>query len=246
MYRKLFFYLSLVIIISCQKKYIYFARQDALSYRFDEKVKATDSSVVSLIMPYKSVLDVKMNEVIGFNQEEMTKARPSSPLTNFVADAILEGYETMSGNQIDFVIQNFGGIRINSLGPGDITVGEVFEIMPFENALLILEVDGPTTMKIFNKLARSSGWPISIGTGFIIRDSMPSDILIDSRAFDLNKTYKIGMPDYVANGGDDFYFLKNLPRQETGLMIRDILLKYIRTKHNIKSIDDNRIKIENK
>jgi 2',3'-cyclic-nucleotide 2'-phosphodiesterase (5'-nucleotidase family) len=238
-------YTSLLILltfISCQRKIQHFAHESNIYHRIDNNQSQVDSAVYKIIKPYKSQLDAKMSEVIGYNSTEMVKAKPSSSLTNFIADATIAGYEKKSGKHLDAVMMNYGGIRLNSLGAGDIMVGEIFEIMPFENYLVIIQMKGNSVKQLLNKIASSGGWPISNGTGFTIQDSMATDIIIDNRAFDDSKTYTIGLPDYVANGGDDMSFLKGLPREDTGFLLRELIMLYVKDKKKIDADQSMRIK----
>jgi 2',3'-cyclic-nucleotide 2'-phosphodiesterase (5'-nucleotidase family) len=196
-----------------------------------------------MILPFKTALDAKMNEVLGNVDSELIKGKPSSSLTNFVADAVSEGYQNISGKKLDIVMMNYGGVRVNSLGAGDITVGEVYEIMPFENYLIVIDADGSTMKQLFDKAAHSGGWPMSANSSYSIKDSTATDIVINGKVFDINNNYTIGLPDYIANGGDDCKFLKSLSREDTGLLIRDILIQEIKQLKSIKANNEQRVKI---
>jgi 2',3'-cyclic-nucleotide 2'-phosphodiesterase (5'-nucleotidase family) len=241
------FILVFLALVSCQKRIQQFAYQDAKTIRFDSTLIAkNDLAVERIIEPYKSKLDALMNEVIGSNAYEMTKGKPSSTLTNFCADAALFGYEESTGKDLDVVIMNFGGIRLNSFGAGDILVGEIYEVMPFDNEFYILEMGNKDLKKLLDMMAKSGGWPISAGSGFSIsKDSIADKIVIAGVPYDNNKIYKVGLPDYVANGGDGNSFLKNLPKTDTDLLIRDLMIKYVRTKKNIQADKSSRIKKSN-
>ena len=228
---------------SCSPKVNHFAYNDVKTYRFDDKITDVDSSVVNMILPYKTTLDVKMNEVIGYNRSEMVKAKPSSTLTNWTCDAIKEFYEYKTGEKLDVVLQNYGGIRINSVSAGDITVGKIYEVMPFENNFVVLDCDYENAQKLFYKISQSGGWPISSGSSITIKDSIPTEIIINGQKIEKNKIYKIGLPDYIANGGDDCHFLKTVKRIDTGLLIRDMLINYVRDKKNIVANNEKRITV---
>jgi 2',3'-cyclic-nucleotide 2'-phosphodiesterase (5'-nucleotidase family) len=240
-FTKIFLSLTILLSISCQKKITYFAYSDARSYRFENKITDVDTTVVRIIAPFKNVLDVKMNEVLGQNDKELSKGKPTSPLTNWFCDAIKDGYKTVKGDSVDFVVQNYGGIRINSLGPGPVNIGKIYELMPFDNLFVTMDIDGKTVMKLLNKMAESGGWPASTGLQMTIRDSMATDVKIKGIAIDLNKTYNVGVSDYIANGGDRCDFLKAQPRKEYGLLIRDLVIADVRKKGRISPSSEKRI-----
>lgn len=236
-------FIVLIFFVSCNRQINHFAHQDIKNHRLDNKQSEVDSTVIKIIQPYKASLDIKMNEVIGYNQGEMIKARPSSSLTNWVCDAIKTSYEKKSGQTLDAVVQNYGGIRINSVAAGDLTVGKIYEIMPFENNLVVLECDYNTVNMLFQKIASSGGWPISSNSSMIIKDSMATEVTLNGKLIEKDNTYKIGLPDYIANGGDDCHFLKTVPRLDTGILIRDMLISYVREIKNISASNDKRIKV---
>lgn len=236
-------FIAIIFLVSCSRQVNHFAYQDVKNHRLDNKHEEVDSTVIKMILPYKTSLDIKMNEVIGYNQSEMVKARPSSSLTNWVCDAIKISYEKKSGQSLDAVLQNYGGIRINSVAAGDITVGKIYEIMPFENNFVVLECDYNVVNQLFQKIALSGGWPISSNSSMIIKDSMATEIVLNGHLIEPGKTYKLGLPDYVANGGDECHFLKNVKRQDTGILIRDMLISYVKEQKSITALNDKRIKV---
>lgn len=216
-----------LLFSSCQRQW-HLAEVDPETYRFDRynSVKA-DPDIVDLIKPYKAQLDAEMNEVIGQVKFELTKGRPESTLGNFLADLLVIQASECTGQQIDFAAQNYGGIRVPAVGKGDITRGKVFEVMPFENMLSVLEVKGDIVNRIIQKMASSGGWPISKEVSFTIQDDQAGNITIHGEALDMNKTYIIGLPDYIANGGDNCDFLIDQKRLECNITIRDAIIKHI-------------------
>lgn len=212
---------------SCQRQW-HLAEVDPETYRFDRynSIKE-DQAIKDLIQPYKEELDAEMNEVIGQVKSELIKARPESTLGNFLADLLVVQATECTGQQIDFAAQNYGGIRVPAVGKGDITRGKVFEIMPFENMLSVLEVKGDIVNKIIQKMASSGGWPISKDVSYTIQDDQAGNIKLHGEPLDMNKTYTIGLPDYIANGGDNCDFLINQKRLECNISIRDAIIKHI-------------------
>ena len=206
-------------------------------YKVDKKIdNAKSTEVEKIIAPYKQNLDAKMNEVIGYT-DGLSKKRTESTLGNWVADVIESKSANLTDKKIDFAIQNHGGLRLNSVAKGSITLGKVYEIMPFENFIVILEANGQSTLKFLNRMAEYGGWPISKSVKYIIKDNKATSIFIKGEPFNINRTYIIALPDYIANGGDKCFFLKDQPRETTGVLIRDILIEDIKdANENGKSI----------
>ena len=99
--------------------------------------------------------------------------------------------------------------------------------MPFDNMLVVLEIDGATVRQIFDIMATNGGWPISKGVTYVIDNERPIDIQIDSKPLSDTQMYKVAMSDYLANGGDKLFFLKDKKRQNLGVLFRDAMLEYI-------------------
>lgn len=204
-----------------------------------------DSSLYKIIKPYKDELSKKMDVIIGSLQTDLSKAKPESSLGNFICDALLVSSSDLFSTKIDFVVYNYGGIRLSSLSAGPITKGKIFELLPFENFATMVTLDGNTTIQLIQKICDEGGWPVS-GISFIIKNGKPESILINNQPIQLDKTYHILMNDYMANGGDHLDFLPGNKIEFSGKTIRDVILQYIEKQNSsgiaIQSFTDNRIK----
>ncbi len=226
--KHLFLLILLISIASCSKQ-VYTADIDTNYYRISKRNKS-DKELDKLIAPYKNQLDAKMNEVIAINPEAMPKARPSSVLGNWFSDALLAEASKIYGVDIDMSMQNYGGLRIPALSKGDITVGQIYELMPFDNKLVMLELDGITTKKLLDKIAEKGGWPISHTLSMEIDGETATNIKIKGQDFDINKTYTVAIADYIADGGDNCFFLADGKRTNKDLLIRDIIIDHLKNK----------------
>ena len=188
-----------------------------------------DQEIDQMIAPYRSQLDETMNTKIATNTTHMAKKRPNSLLGNWFTDVLLDASENLSQRPIDFAAQNYGGLRLPSVAKGDITVNTIYELMPFDNTLVILEANGTIVNKLVQRIAKKGGWPISRGLSFTISDDKAVDIMIQGKPLDLSDTYLFALPDYIANGGDDCFFLKDAKRHETGKLLRDVIIEHLQS-----------------
>lgn len=226
--QKLLFFLVFSALVSCSRT-IHVADTKVAGYEMDARSAAPDQRIDAIIAPYKLELDKEMEQVIGEVAVRMEKKKPESTLGNWVADVIhVMASKHSGGSKIDFAIQNYGGIRIGSISPGPVTAGKVFELMPFDNLISILEMPGVMVDSLVHRFALAGGWPVSGGLRFRIRGGQAVDVTIDGEPFDQDRTYRVAMPDYVANGGDRMDFLKGLPRTDLDYLIRDALIDFIR------------------
>jgi len=184
-----------------------------------------DSALVRMVLPYKHGVDTLMQQVIGHTDVPLTKAQPECLLGNFMADASLQAGRRLNP-KTDAAIMNYGGIRVPMIMPGAITRGKLFELMPFDNQLCVIEVPGTVLQQCCDLIAAAKGWPVS-GIRFVIRDKKATDVRINGAALDPNQVYHIAVNDYLANGGDNCAFLRPLPRQASRRLLRDILTEYV-------------------
>lgn len=186
-----------------------------------------DSNMISLISPYKNKLTGEMNRNIGYFAHDMFKKKPESELGNFLCDASQEYYNSLySSNVIDFTIMNYGGIRVQQIPQGEVTVQTMFELMPFENELVTMEVPGEIVQEVFNRIAENRGWPVSKSIQLLITEGKVNLLVINDEPFDVNKTYTLLTTDYIANGGDGMSMFANVDKQKTNLKLRDVLIAY--------------------
>ncbi len=228
LYLKILAVIFLIAIFSaCQKK-AYFSSSEAQYYDLKEEQNLTeDTDIKDFIKPYKVELDKEMDKVIGRTDKEMVKAKPESELGNWMADILLHQSEIYTKKEIDFAAVNYGGIRVPSLSKGDITKGKIFQLMPFDNLVVVLELDKKIMLQLFELMASKGGWPISKTVQYTIKNGKPTDIKIKGKTLEDNKTYTFAISDYIANGGDSCFFLKDAKRDNTGKLLRDALLEFI-------------------
>ncbi|MFC6997678.1 5'-nucleotidase C-terminal domain-containing protein [Rufibacter roseus] len=186
-----------------------------------------DPAAQEAIAPYAARVNETMNEVIGQAPVALEKGVIESALGNFVADLTREQTMKVYGKPIDMGGMTSGGLR-NPIDKGPVTVGDVFELMPFENEMLVLTLSGQTVKDMFDYAARVQNLSIANAT-YTMRNGQVQSIIIGGEPFDINKTYTLAISDYLANGGDNMSFLKNAQKvEQTGLLARDAILNKIK------------------
>jgi len=222
----------LLLFCSCSKHL--YVQQTQLQH-FVIKDDIVDSSIIKTIQPYKQSLDGKMHEVIGTAPVALTKKTPESTLGDFFAEAVFKTVKAIPNVDTTNTVAMFnnGGLR-TSVPQGNIMVGGMFELMPFENKLVIIKISGERLLKLLNFIAEKDGAPVA-GIRFVIANKKASDIFINGKAFDVNNTYYVATSDYLAGGGDKFFSAdENNSIVKTEILLRDILIDYCKnlTKQN--------------
>ena len=240
-----------LIAISCQTNFIVKDYQ-AQNISISEAINPVDSQIIRIYQPYKDILDKDMNRVISISEIEMIKDKPESELTNFLADLLLEeGKQDATNLNQSFIPKisyfNYGGIR-TSIPKGEVTIGKIFELMPFENEMVFVQLDGSQVQQFFNAIAEKGGDSVG-GATFIISDNQAKNVVIDGEKLNMEEKYWLVTNDYIANGGDGLaVFSHKLQIINSGKKIRDVIIKYLEDKQKegvtLNAKLDGRIKNE--
>lgn len=186
----------------------------------------TAATVAATIQPYSAQLTILMDSTVGEIAVALTKGQPESSMGNWTADLIAEAAaDVFPGRDIAFAVQNYGGIRIAEVPAGPLRLGTIYELMPFDNELVLVEVDGRTLTDFVTHMLRDGGWPVSAALAAELRGD-ETEIHLDGAAVDPVATYYLAVPDYVANGGSDAAMLVGKQQIPSGRMIRDLLIEY--------------------
>ncbi|GAB5555461.1 MAG: 5'-nucleotidase [Saprospiraceae bacterium] len=219
----------LIVCSSC--KVNHFVRVDSESYPVENSLNVPeDSAVLALVSPYRRQLEQGMNQIIGsiaMDLEEATGNQTESLLGNFVAEAFQVKAVDYTKGKVDFSVVNSGGLRISMLPKGPIKKSLIYELLPFENILVILELDGATVRTFVNHMRDSGVWPVSEGLYYQITQSGVGEIRINGALLEADKVYHVAMPDYIANGGGDSDFLIDIPQLSTQKLLRDVVIEFI-------------------
>ncbi|GAB4131531.1 MAG: 5'-nucleotidase [Raineya sp.] len=189
---------------------------------------AEDTAVLQTIAPYKSQLDAQMNKVIGYAAKEILNGRKQNEtlLGNLVADMAYQRATKESKQSIDLAFVTFGGLR-TSIPAGEIKVSDIFELMPFENELVLLEVNADIVKQLFDYLAFTKNIAIS-NSKVLIENDKVKDVLINGEPIDPNKIYRIVTSDYLAYGGDSMSFLAKARKMDfLNVKFRDMIIEAI-------------------
>lgn len=240
-----------VVAISCKTNFVT-TSSSTQNISVSNHQTSTDSQLVQMYLPYKNIIEKDINRVISISEKEMVKKRPESYLTNFLADLLLEEAKIdakTSKLKIEPSISyfNYGGIR-TFLPQGEVTVGRIFELMPFENEMVFLQLTGSQIREFLNQLAKKGGDSLG-GVRFIISNEKAKEITINGIKLDSNKKYWLVTNDYIAEGGDGLaVFTQRLAMIKSGKKIRDVIINYLERKQKngtmLTAKLDGRIKYE--
>jgi len=226
-FSKLLLITSVVIAFSCKPNLI-LKEVKTKNLTVAENVSPLDIQIVLQYLPYKNILEKDMQRVISFSEKEMVKGKPESGLTNLLAALVLDEAqkEAVRMNlQIEPVVSffNYGGIR-TWLPKGEITVGKIFELMPFENEMVFIQLTGEQLQQFYDIVAAKGGDSVG-GVRFVISNGKAKNIMIADISINSTEKYWMVTNDYSANGGDDLQvFTQRSELISTGKKIRDVII----------------------
>lgn len=208
-----------------------------------------DGAVKSVIIPYKQQMDAQMNAKISHTATELTKEGDNSSLGNLLADYTLEGAKEWAVKNgipsVDAAVINIGGIR-STIGQGDIFLKNIYEVMPFENEVVIVKMTGEQLQGLFDYYLRTRKNNPVAGMKIETENNAVSKALIGGQAVSAGKTYYIATSDYLALGGDNMKFFGNGQLIPTGMKLRDLFVDKFKANPEVKANTDTRLIFKDK
>jgi len=181
-----------------------------------------------------------LDTILGKLKGELRKGGVGAgSLGNFVADGMRAQASARLGKRIDLAIMNGGGLRRNTISEGELRAREIFELLPFENALVTLDLSGEQILKLLGVVV--SGREAQSGARLtymikadkssqletaMLRDEQGRDQEIDPKA-----TYTIVTIDYLVNVGGERYSVLREGRntKPVGITLRDAIMDYVKS-----------------
>lgn len=239
-------FLTFLFLISCNQQRLFVTKIEG------KKIGITDKSpqnvaVDAYIKPYKERIDADLNTVLATATQTFDKSGVwQTSIGNLFADiTYIQGnpiFLKREGKNIDFVLLNSGGIR--SLIPkGNVTARTAYELMPFENELVVVSLKGIQIMEMVDYIiSEKKPHPISGITFTIDNENKAKNILIQGKLLDLETIYSVATNDYLANGGDNMaFFKKGSKRCNLDYKLRNILIDYFKAVELLPVATDLRI-----
>jgi 2',3'-cyclic-nucleotide 2'-phosphodiesterase (5'-nucleotidase family) len=241
----LFVCFGLVVLIAC--------KQETHLYKIEgRQIPVSDSleanaDIEAFIMPYREHVAKDLDSVLCYALDTYSKTdgQLNTAIGNLMADAVFEEsnpiFKSRTGHDIDMVLLNHGGIR-SIISKGNVTTKTAYEVMPFENSVVVVELKGKQVEELIDYLAKAkrahpiSGLKLVLGKDFNVKS-----VLIKGQPLDINKTYFVATNDYLYEGGDNMNFFKTNDSLYTlDYKIRHVLIDYFSRKDTLNPIIDDR------
>ncbi len=240
-----------MVVISCKKenKPLHLTKITAKTIAIDSTI-ASSSSIDETVAPYREKLTSEIQQVLSYTPKVLTKndGEMQSSIGNLLADLCFEmanpKLKEKINETIDFVMFNHGGIRA-IIPAGHVTVENAFNVMPFENELVVAKISGEKVEELIAYfIERKRAHPLSKNIELTDKNDGYA-LKINGKPFDKNKSYYILTTDYLQNGGDRMYFFKN-PETLTKLnyKMRDAIIDYFKKTDTLRATIDKRVIIK--
>ncbi|TRO67008.1 5'-nucleotidase C-terminal domain-containing protein [Christiangramia sabulilitoris] len=217
-----------------------------------ERIQVNDSiigeeSIMEFIEPFKQHLNKTLDSTIAYNPVLLSKndGDLNTALGNLMADAVMEQVNPIikkrTGRDIDMVLLNKGGIRAE-LPAGDVSARSGYNLMPFENEIVVAELSGKQMKKMLSYLEKAkSAHPVSGIKIKADKDYKITQATINNKEINESETYYVATSDYLFYGGDNMMFFKDPSNlYPSDYKLRNLLIDYFKKVDTIKASIDNR------
>jgi 2',3'-cyclic-nucleotide 2'-phosphodiesterase/3'-nucleotidase len=198
-----------------------------------------DPEIQSALAPFEKTIATRAAERLGESRADIRKSdMEESPLNNMVADALRDA----AGTQI--ALQNIGGIRA-SVERGAITRGAVFDVIPFQNTIVTMNLTGAELKRLLTRrvLAVSGlrvSWDVTRPRG----SQLVSAALPNGESLQDTVRYSVAVNDFMAAGGDGLLELtQGASMRDTGILLRDAIALYLKKHPVVSAATDGRVTI---
>ncbi|MDD2821212.1 MAG: 5'-nucleotidase [Flavobacterium sp.] len=243
-------FLTLFFVISCSKQPYYVSKIEGKRIPITEKQNQVPE-IENFIKPYREHINKDLDSVLAYCPETLDKSSGEWQTTigNLMADVTLQRgnlvFNAREKKNIDICLLNNGGIR-SILPKGNVTSRTAFEIMPFENSLVVIALKGEQILELVDYfIVTKKAHPLAGMTFTIDKNNQPKNILVQGKTVEKEAIYYVATNDYLSNGGDNMnFFKKGIQKFDLDYKLRNILIDYFKEVDTIPVAKDVRITVE--
>lgn len=242
----LFILLYIFIFSSCKQEKYNLTKIEGLRIEINDSI-AINTEIETYIKPYRDNIQKDLDSVLAYSVATYTKTdgELNTAIGNFMADVIYDEanpiFKSRTGHDIDMVLLNHGGIR-SILSKGNITKRTAFELMPFENSIVVVALKREQIDSLILYLSKAKrAHPLSKLKLTLDKDFKIIEAKIKGNKIDNNKTYYVATNDYLYNGGDNMNFFKtNDSLYVLNYKVRNALIDNFIKNDTIRPVIDDR------
>lgn len=181
-----------------------------------------------------------MGDTLTVMRDTLGMGHPESPIGNFAADALRYRAARELGRYVHIGVLDEGSLQRYFL-PGPVTLAGVYELMPYENTLVVLHLTGTQLKELAEQMAARGGGPVS-GIRFSIRHGTLGYLLVNRSTIEPEQVYLVATSSYLAAGYGPYPVLwKADNRTDTGIGLRQVFIDAFSSRPSWTSPIDQRI-----
>jgi 2',3'-cyclic-nucleotide 2'-phosphodiesterase (5'-nucleotidase family) len=242
--------LTVFSFLSCAEKKLHLARVEGKQVPVTEMLSQTNS-IEQFIAPFRSRIDKDLNAVLAYAPGNVDKKGAwQTTIGNLQSTITLASatkiFNLRENKNVDICLLNNGGIR-SIVNKGNVTTRTAFELMPFENNLVVASLKGEQILELINYFIKEKKpHPLAGLTFTIDKNDVAKNILVQNQPLDVQKIYYVATNDYLYNGGDSMnFFKKSVNMYDLDYKLRNIWIDYFKEVDTIPTLTDIRINKEN-
>ncbi|PKL48024.1 MAG: hypothetical protein CVV42_11110 [Candidatus Riflebacteria bacterium HGW-Riflebacteria-2] len=209
---------------------------------------AADDSVQQLVDSYNDSLEANMKAVAGHTAQTLALPKEKKkthilPMGTFTAQSMLEA------GKGDICLVNSGAIRAE-IAAGEITVGMIYESLPYDNTVVTFLMPGASVQAMFDhicaKYGSLDGYQYAGFTAdFDLNSGRARNLVIGGNPLDNTKTYRVSTSSFIANGNleGDKMFVGSLGSEDSGILMREAALAYLARVKNVPDFSQPQISL---
>ncbi len=211
------------------------------------------------VVPAKLAPDAKVQKIINKSAkqaapiEKTVLGQAETPLSHdryklsllgeWVSDTIREA------TGADVAFQNGGGLR-KPLDKGAVTLGHLYEILPFDNTIVTVGLTGRQILDVLEYglyndrigMVQYSGLKVAYNKTRPTGERIVSVTMGDGSLLEPAKLYKVAVNDFMADGGDGYtMFRQGKDFTNTNIVLRDIVSDAVKKAQILRVEDDGRL-----
>ncbi len=200
-----------------------------------------DSQIANLLESYRPGYQEEMGAILTTIEQPLIFEKPEGSLSNIAADALRYRATRESRRLIHIGIIGEDSFRLN-FNAGPLTIGEVYEFMPYENHLVMLKLTGDQVLTLADQVAEQGGGPIS-GMRFELYNNRARGVIVNSQVVSSEGEYWVATSNWVADGGDNFPVLwEAIDRVDFDVSIKELYVDHFRNRKMTEPFKDGRIR----
>ncbi|WP_297762222.1 5'-nucleotidase C-terminal domain-containing protein [uncultured Muriicola sp.] len=244
-------FITIVLFTSCAQSPSQLTSIKGAQLPINSEIPSNDSIEV-FITPYRNRINTVLDSVLAYAPKDIVKTdgKLNTSEGNLMADILMRQsqpiFKLRTGHEVDIALLNYGGIR-NVISAGSVTSRTAFEVMPFENYIVVLELPGTAIREMVSYLIASGRPQPFSGMKIVLNnDGKLQSVNIQGKPFDENKTYYLATIDYLLQGGGNMDFLKeNKSITELDYLLRNAMIDYFIKVDTLEAtVDDRFIQIK--